>query len=48
MDDTPLLVNIKGCGYPPEIACALFASKYNGKSNQLIQSIVKGQLISKF
>lgn len=29
MDDTPLLVNIKGCGYPPEIACALFASKYN-------------------
>ena len=37
MDDTPLLVNIKGCGYPPEIACALFASKYNGKSNQLIQ-----------
>jgi len=29
MDDTPLLVNIKGCGYPPEIACALFASRYN-------------------
>ena len=28
MFDTPLLVNIKGCGYPPEIACARFASDY--------------------
>ena len=28
MYDTPLLVNIKGCGYPPEIACAKFASDY--------------------
>lgn len=28
MHDTPLLVNIKGCGYPPDIACALFASNY--------------------
>jgi len=28
MRDTPLLVNIKGCGYPPDIACAAFASKY--------------------
>ena len=30
MFDTPLLVNIKGCGYPPEIACAKFASDYEG------------------
>ena len=29
MDDTPLLVNIKGCGYPPDIACPRFASQYN-------------------
>ena len=28
MYDTPLLVNIKGCGYPPEIACPKFASDY--------------------
>ena len=41
MDDTPLLVNIKGCGYPPEIACALFASRYNGKSNQLYNLVIK-------
>jgi len=26
--DTPLLVNIKGCGYPPEISCPAFAQKY--------------------
>ena len=29
MNDTPLLVNIKGCGYPPDIACPRFASRYN-------------------
>ena len=28
MTDTPLLVNIKGCGYPPDVACATFFSKY--------------------
>jgi Na+ channel auxiliary subunit TipE len=28
MKDTPLLVNIKGCGYPPEITCPMFADKY--------------------
>lgn len=28
MVDTPLLVNIKGCGYPPEIDCAAFTTKY--------------------
>ena len=27
--DTPLLVNIKGCGYPPEISCPAFANHYN-------------------
>ena len=34
MFDTPLLVNIKGCGYPPEIACAAFASAYKDKWDQ--------------
>ena len=28
MIDTPLLVNIKGCGYPPEVACPRFATEY--------------------
>ena len=28
MMDTPLLVNIKGCGYPPEVDCSAFAIKY--------------------
>ena len=32
MSDTPLLVNIKGCGYPPEIACAGFFSNYENIS----------------
>jgi len=27
-EDTPLLVNIKGCGYPPDISCPAFAQKY--------------------
>ena len=31
MMDTPLLVNIKGCGYPPEVDCAAFAIKYQVK-----------------
>lgn len=31
--DTPLLVNIKGCGYPPEISCPGFATKYNETKN---------------
>ncbi len=31
MQDTPLLVNIKGCGYPPEINCGEFATKYQVK-----------------
>ena len=28
MADTPLLVNIKGCGYAPDINCGSFANKY--------------------
>lgn len=28
VSDTPLLVNIKGCGYPPEIDCKGFAAYY--------------------
>ena len=40
MYDTPLLVNIKGCGYPPDIACPRFASRYNDTwfNNQVIWS----------
>ena len=34
MIDTPLLVNIKGCGYPPEVACPRFASDYESLKNQ--------------
>ena len=26
--DTPLLINIKGCGYPPEVNCDTYAEKY--------------------
>ena len=32
MTDTPLLVNIKGCGYPPEIDCRAFTTKYENLS----------------
>ena len=32
MTDTPLLVNIKGCGYPPDTVCDLFAEKYENHS----------------
>lgn len=28
VDDTPLLINIKGCGYPPETNCDNYAEKY--------------------
>ncbi|QQP31418.1 Uncharacterized protein FKW44_025025, partial [Caligus rogercresseyi] len=27
--DTPLLINIKGCGYPPGVNCAGFIDIYN-------------------
>ena len=30
--DTPLLINIKGCGYPPEVNCDTYAEKYNNHS----------------
>ncbi len=32
--DTPLLVNIKGCGYPPDINCKAFANKYENLSDE--------------
>ena len=32
VDDTPLLINIKGCGYPPNIVCDDYADKYNNFS----------------
>ena len=28
VEDTPLLINIKGCGYPPEVNCDEYADKY--------------------
>jgi len=32
VEDTPLLINIKGCGYPPEVNCDLYAEKYSNHS----------------
>lgn len=34
VDDTPLLINIKGCGYNPEVDCDLYAQKYENYSAQ--------------
>ena len=28
VEDTPLLINIKGCGYPPKIDCDVYAESY--------------------
>ena len=37
--DTPLLVNIKGCGYAPDINCGSFANKYQvGKKCALLDN----------
>lgn len=30
--DTPLLINIKGCGYPPGVDCDEYADRYNNHS----------------
>jgi len=30
--DTPLLINIKGCGYPPEVNCDIYAERYSNFS----------------
>jgi len=32
VEDTPLLINIKGCGYPPEVNCDLYAEMYQNYS----------------
>jgi len=32
VDDTPLLINIKGCGYPPTTVCDIYAEKYDNHS----------------
>ena len=32
VDDTPLLINIKGCGYPPNIICDDYAQSYQNFS----------------
>ena len=32
VEDTPLLINIKGCGYPPEVNCDLYAEMYQNFS----------------
>ena len=30
--DTPLLINIKGCSYPPDVNCDIYAEKYSNFS----------------
>ena len=32
VEDTPLLINIKGCGYPPDVNCDLYAEMYQNHS----------------
>ena len=32
VEDTPLLINIKGCGYPPTIVCDDYAETYSNYS----------------
>ena len=32
VEDTPLLINIKGCGYPPDVNCDLYAEMYQNYS----------------
>jgi len=32
VEDTPLLINIKGCGYPPDVDCDLYAQRYDNFS----------------
>ena len=32
VEDTPLLINIKGCGYPPEVNCDDYADNYYNHS----------------
>ncbi|XP_023336325.1 protein tipE [Eurytemora carolleeae] len=32
VEDTPLLINIKGCGYPPEVDCDMYAERYDNYS----------------
>ena len=31
--DTPLLINIKGCGYPPEVNCDEYAEFFSNQSD---------------
>ena len=33
VEDTPLLINIKGCGYPPNIICDDYAETYENFSS---------------
>ena len=33
MKDTPLLINIKGCGYPPEVNCDEYAEFFSNQSD---------------
>ena len=28
VEDTPMMINIKGCGYPPKIDCDVYAETY--------------------
>ena len=32
VEDTPLLINIKACGYPPKVDCDVYAETYDNIS----------------
>ena len=46
-DDTPLLINIDACGYPPEVNCTIFMEKVTMKetSNELPYIVGKVLLV---
>lgn len=48
--DTPLLINIKGCGYPPEVNCDTYAEKYFNHSmvQKYLMLVVSNKLIINF
>ena len=43
IQDTPLLINIKGCGYPPEVNCDIYAERYSNFS--LVKNIKENNSI---
>ena len=38
VEDTPLLINIKGCGYPPDVNCDRYAEMYQNYIRVSIKS----------